>query len=244
MHKILFPVLAVLLLMGCSATESVVEREPVSVSEQEIETAALSDDPEIAARLDQYRDRYNREMGIRIAELTAPAVFDKPEGALGNMAADAIRYRAMLEARKYVHIGVMGGDSFRLNFNEGELTLGEIYEFMPYENHLVLIQMKGSTVIKLSNQIAERNGEPISGLRLRFDNGEARSILVNSEVVNPDKLYWLATSNYYADRGGSLPALTEYDERIDYEDLSIRQLYVDYFRNLRVIEPATDGRIQ
>lgn len=242
MFKLHLPVLAVLLLLGCTSVEPVVEKEPIS--EQQFEAAALSDDPEMADLLDQFRDRYNREMGIRIAELTAPARFEKPEGPLGNMAADAVRYRASFEARKYVHIGVMGSDSFRLNFKEGTLTLGDIYEFMPYENHLVLIRMKGSTVIKLSNQIAEQNGEPVSGLRLRLRDGEARSVLVNSEVVDPEKLYWLATSNYYADRDGSLPALTEYEERIDFEDVSIRQLYVDYFRNLREIEPDTDGRIQ
>lgn len=243
MLKTLLPVLAVFLLLGCSTVEPAAEKEP-PVTEEQINAAAHIDDPEMAALLDRYRERYWREMGVRIAELTAPATFEKPEGSLGNMAADAVRFRAAREARKYVHIGVMGSDSFRLNFNEGELTLGDIYEFMPYENHLVLIRMKGSTVVKLSNQVAERNGEPVSGLRLRLRDGEVRSVLVNSEVVEPDKLYWLATSNYYADRGGALPALTEYEERIDFEDLSIRQLYVDYFRNLRVIEPGTDGRIQ
>jgi len=231
-----------LFLLNCSSTEPVSKN---SLNSDDLSSdVTIIQDSEISELLDKHREKLDAEVGVKIAELTAPAEFGKPEGSLGNIAADAIRFRASREARQFVNLGFIGGDSFRLNFDEGKLTLGEILEFMPYENHLVLLKISGDDVLKLSSQIAARGGEPISGMRFRLEEGKARGVLVNSEAVQPDKNYWLATSNYYANGGGGFTAITNPVDRIDFEGVSIRQLYVDHFRNLRIVEPQTDGRIQ
>lgn len=231
-----------LFFFSCSSTEPVSKN---SLTSDELSSdVTLIQDSEISALLDKHREKFDAEVGVKIAELTAPAEFGKPEGSLGNIAADAIRFRASFEARQFVNLGFIGGDSFRLNFDEGTLTLGEILEFMPYENHLVLLKISGDDVLKLSSQIAARGGEPVSGMRFRLEEGKARGVLVNSETVQPDKNYWLATSNYYANGGGGFTAITNPVDRIDYEMVSIRQLYVDHFRNQRIVVPQTDGRIQ
>ncbi len=232
----------ILLITACSTTEKVTEKSPV-YTEGEIENAALTDDSKVAEMLESYRPHYQAEMGIVLTEIENPLIFEKPEGALGNIAADALRFRASRESRRLVHIGVIGEGSFRINLNEGPLTLGEVYEFMPYENHLVLLKLTGEQVLTLANQIAEQGGSPVSGIRFQLQDNRARGVIVNSEVVTPTKEYWVATSNWVADGGDNFPVLWSPKERIDF-DVSIRQLYVDHFRNRKMTEPFKDGRIR
>jgi len=239
MHKVLL-LFSFILIAGCSSTEKMVaETEPVDLSAE-----AAIEDPAIASILNEYRDEYNEQMGVRIAEVEYPIQFGSPESELGNLAADALRFRAAREGRKFVHLSVIGESSFRLNFNEGILTLGDVLEFMPYENHLVILKLNGDMVYSLSQQIAERGGTPVSGMRFRLDDGKARQILINSDILDRNREYWLATSNWVADGGDNFTAIMEPLGRIDFEDVSIRDLYIEYFRNQRTIAPEKDGRIR
>lgn len=240
MHKFFFLFLfLIIVITGCSASQkSAVEPPPVNLSAE-----AAIEDSTIASLLDEYRDKYNEEMGVRIAEVAYPLEFGSPESTLGNLAADALRFRASREARQFIHLSLISESSFRINLNEGILTRGEVLEFMPYENHLVLLKLNGDMVYQLSQQIAERGGTPVSGMRFRLDDGQARQVLINSDILDQDKNYWLATSNWMANGGDNYTAIMDPLERIDY-DLSIRDLYIDYFKNQRILSPETDGRIR
>ena len=204
----------------------------------------LAPDYEISAILDAYRPCIDNVMGKPIAIVKDTLRFDQPEGALGNMAADALRNRAALELRRFVHLGIIGEGSFKTFFVPGVLTLGDIYEFMPYENRLVVLELRGDQVIELIGQVAKVGGAPISGARFRIDeNNRARGILVNSEVVDPNKRYLVATSNWVANGGDQFPALWNPVNRTDL-DLNIKDLYVDFFRGRAELYNERDGRVR
>jgi|AntRauTorckE6833_2_1112554.scaffolds.fasta_scaffold04684_2 2',3'-cyclic-nucleotide 2'-phosphodiesterase (5'-nucleotidase family) len=229
-----------LFITACSSQkETVIDPEPVLTLEQQ----AAVEDSVIAAMLDQYRNRYNEMMGEKIAEVVRPLSFGKPESPLGNLVADALRYRAARETRSFINLALIGESSFRLNLEEGELTRGDVMEFMPYDNSLVLLKLRGDSVYSLSQEIAGRGGVPVSGLRFRLEGNTARDVLVNSSIIDPDQHYWLATSSWIAEGGDDFIALREPVERIELH-LSIRDLYLDYFSNQRTIDPETDGRIR
>lgn len=201
-------------------------------------------DPEIRGALDTYRDSLNQVMNVKVADVADTLRFGEPESALGNLAADALRFRAAAELRTFIHIGIIGEGSFKLYFEPGVLTLGDVYEFMPHQNHLVVLTLSGNMVNKLSNEVARRGGAPISGIRFRINGSGAQGVLVNAEIVDPGKTYLVATSNYLADGGGHFPALWAPLDRIDLTGISIRDLYVNYLSNKRTIEPEIDGRIR
>lgn len=200
-------------------------------------------DPEIESMLSAYRDSLDEAMGGVIAEVTDTIRFGRPESPLGNIVADALRFRAAGELRKFINVGIISQDSFRLYFEPGTLTKGDVYEFMPYDNHLVVLTLSGEMLKELAGQIAEAGGAPVSGLRFRLADGKASGVLVNAEVIDPSRPYLVATSNYMADGGDRFPALLEPLDREDL-DVSIRDLYIDYFRNKRELSPVTDGRIR
>jgi len=229
------------LLAGCSlfsSTEkqhSPEQKEPVMYPEP---------DPEISSLLDSYRSALHDKMGEKIATVHDTLRFSKPESALGNLVADALRYRAGFELQRFVNLSVIGDSSFRLYLTPGELTRKDVMEFMPYENHLVILRLKGDKIFELANQIAELGGAPVSGMRLRIVDGRARGVLVNAQTLSSDKEYLVATTSWAANGGDQFPALWDYSDRIDLHDVNVRELYIDYFKSRRNIHANRDGRIR
>ncbi|MEX0906481.1 MAG: 5'-nucleotidase [Balneolaceae bacterium] len=243
MHVRLFSLLFLAYLMtGCALfSNSGAENDEDDLTRRVAQYPAP--DPEIKSMLSAYRDSLDEVMGRTIAEVTDTIRFGQPESPLGNIVADALRFRASGELRTFINVGIIGQDSFRIYFEPGTLTKGDVYEFMPYENHLVVLTLSGEMLKELAGQIAVTGGSPVSGLRFRLDDGKASGVLVNAEVIDPGRHYLVATSNYMADGGGRFPALWKPLHREDLE-VSIRDLYIDYFRNKRELSPVTDGRIR
>jgi len=233
--------LSLTLLAGCSlfsSTEkqhSPEQKEPVMYPEP---------DPEISSLLDSYRSALHDKMGEKIATVHDTLRFSKPESALGNLVADALRYRAGFELQRFVNLSVIGDSSFRLYLTPGELTRKDVMEFMPYENHLVILRLRGDKIFELANQIAELGGAPVSGMRLRIVDGRARGVLVNAQTLSSDKEYLVATTSWAANGGDQFPALWDYSDRIDLHDVNVRELYIDYFKTRRNIHAIRDGRIR
>src|SRR5690606_12284314 len=112
---------------------------------------------------------------------------------------------------------------------QGDITVGHIFELMPFENTISVLTLSGVQVQRMADQIAADGGEPVSGIRFRINNGKATDILVNYEPLNPDSTYLVATNNYMADRGGSIEALWNPIHRVDL-DVLIRDAMIEYIR--------------
>lgn len=233
--------LTIILFTGCSLFSSTEKR---SIPDQKELSTYPEPDPEISAILDAHRNALHDMMGETIATVHDTLRFSKPEGALGNLVADALRYRAGHELQQFVNLSVIGDSSFRLYLTPGELTRKDVMEFMPYENHLVILRLKGDKVSDLANQIAGLGGAPVSGMRLRIVDGQARGVLVNAQTLNPEKEYLVATTSWAANGGDQFPALWDYSDRIDLPEVNVRDLYIDYFKSRRNIHANRDGRIR
>ena len=226
---------------GCSLFSST---EKQSSPDQNKPVVYPEPDPEISSILDTYRIALRDKMGEKIATVHDTLRFSKPESALGNLVADALRYRAGFELQRFVNVSVIGDSSFRLYLTPGELTRKDVMEFMPYDNHLVILRLKGDKIFELANQIAELGGAPVSGMRLRIVDGRARGVLINAQTLSSDKEYLVATTSWAANGGDQFPALWDYSDRIDLHDVNVRELYIDYFKSRRNIHANRDGRIR
>ncbi|WP_069132312.1 5'-nucleotidase C-terminal domain-containing protein [Rhodohalobacter halophilus] len=240
-RKIILPLLFIGFISGCSHYSSSEERPD---NKAVTATQYPEPDPEISKLLNTYRDSLHLQMGETIATIHDTLRFSKPESALGNLVADALRFRAGSELKQFVNIGVIGDSSFRLYLTPGDLTRMDVLEFMPYENHLVILKLKGERVMELANQVAELGGAPISGMRFRIDGDRARGVLVNAQTLNPAEEYLVATTSWAANGGDQFPALWDYSDRIDLHEVNVRELYIDYFKSRRNIHANRDGRIR
>lgn len=231
-----------LFVASCKSSEKAIEPPP------EVENfynlgEGIEKDQAIEDWLTEFREIYEREIGRTIAIANGPLVLGKPESPLGNLAADMLRYRAMHEYQRFVHVGLLNMEGFQIEFSEGNITLGDLYEFMPYNNTLVVLEMDGEHVRELADEIAGKGGAPLSGMRMTIVNDQASSVLIDSESIDPEGTYLVATSSYLADGNGDFPSLGNGNTRYDYPVL-IRDIFIDYMRSRREFHPVEDLRIR
>jgi 2',3'-cyclic-nucleotide 2'-phosphodiesterase (5'-nucleotidase family) len=134
----------------------------------------------------------------------------------------------------------------RVPIGPGPITVGQMFELMPFENMLSVLVLTGPQVKALCDQLAEMRGEPIAGFSFRIqavgEDRVAEDILIGGEPLELDARYRLVTNDYLANGGGTITPLHEPMAR---EDLPIllRDAFIDFVRHLGIIEPELEGRI-
>jgi 2',3'-cyclic-nucleotide 2'-phosphodiesterase (5'-nucleotidase family) len=236
--------LALILLAQCGSTEGVYEHDVAGTGHVYYEIDDdIEDDHAMSELIGPYVRDMARTMNRVLTVSEGPFERGHPEGALGNLSADIVRFRATAEMRRRVDISVMNNGGLRVPLPEGVITVGHIYELMPFENYIAVLRFSGEQIIQIANELAAVNGEAVSGIRFRIVDGSARDILIDSLSVDPDRHYWLATNNWMADGGGDAPTLWEPLERHNINIL-IRDAIIEYLRARESIAPFTDQRIR
>lgn len=235
---------ALLFLAQCGTTERSYDYTPADETHIYYEIdGAIEDDEAISEFIEPYVRDLARTMDRVIT--TSEGAFErgKPEGALGNLSADIVRYRATAEMGKRVDVSVMNNGGLRVPLPEGNITVGHIYELMPFENYIAVLRFTGEQLTQIANELASVNGEAVSGIRFRIVDGKVRDILVDSLSVDPDRHYWVATNNWMADGGGDAPTLWDPIERRNINVL-IRDAIIEYLNGRESIAPYIDQRIR
>ncbi|MCH8567898.1 MAG: 5'-nucleotidase C-terminal domain-containing protein [Balneolales bacterium] len=203
----------------------------------------IDPDAEVTAFIREYAAELNRTMNRRITVSRDVIERGQPESGLGNLTADILRHFGSRELGNEVDIAILNRGGLRIPIPEGNVTVGTMFELMPFENYVTLLKFSGTQILQLANELAIEGGEPVSGLRMRIADGRAVDLLVGDDRVNPSKTYWVATNNWMADGGGPLPTLWEPLERRN-TDILIRDAFIEYLNTQAYIETRLDGRIR
>jgi 2',3'-cyclic-nucleotide 2'-phosphodiesterase (5'-nucleotidase family) len=77
----------------------------------------------------------------------------------------------------------------------GPVTRGHVFEVMPFDNLMVLVTMKGSTLEKFLQEIAGE-GAGVAGFTMRIKDRKASEMLINGQPLNPEGAYTLVYTDY------------------------------------------------
>lgn len=237
----------VLLVSGCVSTRpetGLLEPAPdLTVTYTEVSDSA-GIDPGIEEMVLPYRTELTARTSEVIGRATTTITKSQPEGALGNFAADAMLAVAGDVLGEPVDIAVTNNGGLRVPIPEGPITVGTLFELMPFENAMVLLTLTGTQVDSLAGQIARIGGEPVAGLTFAIEEPSERAVdvRVKGEPVDPERTYRVVTSDYLADGGGGMTVLSEYGERVDI-GVTLRDAFIAYTRQTGVIESRLDGRV-
>ncbi len=160
----------------------------------------------------------------------------KPQSTIGNFVTDlCLKYAD-------ANICIMNSGGLRTSISKGQVTKGQIFELMPFENELVIINLNKKEYINLLDYIAKRGGEPFSGLNIEMNSdGE---IIKNSWPVNfnnGEKLKVL-TSDYLANGGDNMSFfIGKKQQKIG---IKLRDAIIDHCKNSDTISVKIDDRIK
>ena len=125
------------------------------------------------------------------------------------------------------------------------MTVGKIYELMPFDNILVVVAMKGDLLKEYIDDMAGRGGEPISStVSYAIENRKAVDIEIHGKKIKEDKIYFVALPDYVAnnDMDGKIRDLERYENGILIRDAIIKHVK-DLSAEGLPISAAVDGRV-
>lgn len=235
--------LSVLAACGTAApTAETADEATLTVSHTVVDSTAATDS-DMASLVAPYRDEMQEEVERVIAHAPEELREGRPEGRLGNLAADAMLHHARQLAEEPVDMALTNNGGLRVPLGPGDITVGAVYELMPFENRMVVLVLSGAEVETLAEQlVAQYGGEPIAGFSFAFDpdTDTVGNIRIGGTPVDPTARYRLVTSDYLADGGG--PPILEGLPREELPML-LRDAFIAYFESMGTLTHEIEGRI-
>ena len=164
----------------------------------------------------------------------------KPESTIGNFVTDLCLEYADAD------ICVMNNGGLRTSIMKGNITRGKLYELMPFENELVVIELDEESFTGLLEYITKRGGEPFSGMRIIAKEKEYKingidgvdNYFASQEI----KKIRVLTSDYLANGGDKMKFFK--DKKQYKSGIKIRDAIIDYCTRTDTIDVEIDGRIK
>ena len=114
---------------------------------------------------------------------------------------------------------------------------------MPFENKVVVAQMKGKVVMELVNYLTKaKRAHPISGMTLHITKkGKLKKLEIQGKTIDLNKIYNVATSDYLYNGGDRMEFFKKSKTVFDL-DYKIRAILIDYFTAQDTLNPKRDQR--
>jgi len=196
--------------------------------------------------LQPLKQRVGAKMNVVIGQAAETMKGHAPESLLSNFSADVYKLTASEYLGEKVDIGIVNLGGLRTVVPAGNITVGKVFELMPFENELVILWLKGDKLDELLQYFASMGGEGVSGLRMVIDHGKAVNETVDGKPLDKDKLYTIATNDYLAGGNDKMIQLTQHVKRVN-TGIKVRDMLLDYIKNEtrkgNKIQSKLDGRI-
>ncbi|MDO7847014.1 5'-nucleotidase C-terminal domain-containing protein [Hymenobacter sp. M29] len=203
-----------------------------------------AEDPAVAALIAPYHDKVVAQMTEVLGTAPAGLVKAPGENPLSNFVADLQRVRASKELKEPVALGVMTNGGLRAGFAPGPVTLGSVFELMPFENELVVLDAPGPVVQQLFDYAAHIK-MAVSGATytVTFD-GMPKDIRIGGQPfdVNDARTYPIAISDYLATGGDNMVFFKSIVPR--HTNVLLRTAIADYIRDLTKAGQPVAARIE
>ncbi|MDX5431919.1 MAG: 5'-nucleotidase C-terminal domain-containing protein [Bacteroidota bacterium] len=160
----------------------------------------LSGAGEIESLILPYKQHTDSLMGETVGELPFELVKEKPNGNLGLWMADAcMNYARRLDEPADVVLLNQGGIR-RPYLAKGRVSLGMMYELMPFDNQLVALKVKGALLKEILTLAVDKGGEPMTGALVTI-HSELVEIQIGEKKLEENNTYVLITNDYMYNGG-------------------------------------------
>lgn len=189
---------------------------------QIILSSDVPEDAEVKAIIEDYQADLDAQMEVVIGQCASDIAWSSPlvrtqESPLGNLAADALRDYCDAD------IAIQNGGGIRAGLTAGDVTVGDVFAMLPFDNKVTLVEVTGQTVWDaLENGVDSyptTNGKfpQVSGIKYTFDGSKPageRIVSVTLEDGTPldlDAWYTLACNDFMCGGGDGYTMLNVFN---------------------------------
>lgn len=239
------------LLMMASCSESLLPDRSRTGSEMlKVDSLnAPAGDSTALAIIAPYKVQIDSGMNVVIGYSDLMMAKDQPCGTLNNFVADLVLEMGnrLLKLRGVeAAVCLLNYGGLRNIIPAGQVTLGNIYELMPFDNTLVALQLDSSAMQQMFLYLAREGGMPVSGMRLGISSDTVKRVTVQGKPFEAGRIYWVITSDYLASGGDNMNFLLNPVASLEL-NVAVRDVIVEYIRDQtragRTLNAVNDHRI-
>lgn len=176
------------------------------------------DTKEVSAKLIPVDSRLDSRVGSKIESIVAPYrakvdsmrsqvignspfEFERKSTEMLNLLSDFVKIRGEELCGKPVDLAIMNKGGIRNSLAAGPITQGEIIDIAPFDNSIVVIEIKGQDLIDNFGIMAAQDGNGVSGnVKAVYDPSTkaVNSVTIDGKPIDPKRSYRLATIDYLA----------------------------------------------
>ncbi|MDP2337074.1 MAG: 5'-nucleotidase [Bacteroidota bacterium] len=248
MRRISISFFVILFLFSCTHHLTVREVNTKNIS---VDAQVGPLDSLLESMVKPYRDSIKNDMSSLVAVSATPFIKGKPESKLTNLVSDILlnfgsKYCKDQNTGFKPDVAFVNYGGLRASLPQGQITVEQIFELMPFENEIVLIKISGESFELMADQIAASGGEGVAGMKLGIKNGKVSNLTVGGKKTDRTATYWLVTNDYIADGGDQMDMFSNPVERINTK-MKIRDVIIqsmnELYKKNGIISVIEDGRI-
>ncbi len=205
----------------------------VSGELKQFDTSVVLHSAEIDAIITPYRNELELTMTDTVGYLARAMVKSRPEGLLGNLTSKMVfDYARTIEPE--LDMVVMNHGGLRTPLPSGVITRSKVFELMPFDNELAIVDLPIERLPELARIIAVKGGDPIwirdeGYLQIGDSSGTFHFPLREGQ-----KMIRIATSNYLSNGGDHYTVFRsapEHGGQIRLQGILIRDIFMNAFIN-------------
>jgi len=230
-----------LFLISCTRKMHVAHVEPTAYSIRSEQLDSLKANDDILAMIALYKKQLDAEMNSVIGIIGDQMPKRKPESSLTHWLGDVLQRQATAATQMEIDFSLMNWGGIRLpELPEGPISTGKVYELMPFDNFIVLIEVSGAEVREIFDLIAASGGGwPVCDrVYLSMQDGKVVDLKIIGADVQDEEKYLMATSNFLGDGGDGLsmlPGNTKFEIDLLIRDAIIKDIKEMTARNQTII---------
>ncbi|MGB0458225.1 MAG: 5'-nucleotidase C-terminal domain-containing protein [Chitinophagales bacterium] len=217
----------ILLLNACQKSFQVIGFDDSTI-EVQIDSSANNTLSHLDSFLLPYQEFLVDSMAQPIAQVQEDLLKADANGKLGILMSKAMINRAENILNQEVDCAFMNRGGIRVPvLKAGPLALGRVYELMPFDNYLVVLEIPGDSLQKVLDIIALKGGWPAYGISYVIDDDKASDVEIDGIPIDGQKMYQVALSDYIANGGDQMTILKQFEQKNT--GLGLRDAFIEYF---------------
>jgi len=187
-----------------------------------------------------YKDSMEQEMNEVLATSDYDFIAERPSSNLMNWVSGALYANVLrkvkLDAPSFC---LLNFGSLRSTINKGNVTRGDIFKLMPFDNQVVVVQLPTSIIPEIEAYIVKSGGEPMANAKMFNDK---LRIAVSATEKNK-KYFYVITSDYLLNGGDHMTFFEKNIKVID-PNILLRDALIEEAINQKKLIDVTDPGIK
>ncbi|MDK2818913.1 MAG: bifunctional metallophosphatase/5'-nucleotidase [Spirochaetota bacterium] len=222
------------------------KNEVISYTYQAIPIKNITPDPKVRSYIKSKQGLVDQQMGFilaTISETLEDTDIRRLSTPLGNFITDMV-FEGFKD--RGVEILMLNSGGIRSSIDEGNITLGKVYEIHPFDNIGVYFETTGSALKQIlshsANNVRGTGGflQLSKGLSVTVENDKSiSSIILNGIAIDENKIYKIITSDWTFNGGDGYNMIKKNAQNIQTLGFDVRDILIQQLKNRREINVNT-----